>query len=71
MHRDTDAVGHERFNLHAAVTLADEDEVRRERLCGYLMSTLHRRAIRPRRLSRARIRWEAAGRRNPRRSATT
>ena len=37
MHRDTDAVVHERFNLLASVTLAAEDDLGRERLCRYLM----------------------------------
>ena len=37
MPRDSDAVVHERFNLHAGVTLGADDDVGRERLCRYLM----------------------------------
>jgi hypothetical protein len=34
--RVTDAVTHERFNLHASVHLAAHDDLGRERLCRYL-----------------------------------
>lgn len=34
--RETDAVVYERFNLHATVSLAAEDDLGRERLCRYL-----------------------------------
>jgi hypothetical protein len=34
--RETDAVTHERFNLHASVSLAAEEHLGREGLCRYL-----------------------------------
>jgi hypothetical protein len=34
--RETDAVVHERFNLHASVAIAAHDDLGRERLCRYL-----------------------------------
>ncbi len=34
--RDRDAVTHDRFNVHASVTMAAEDDLGRERLCRYI-----------------------------------